>query len=123
MSNGGGAFRDAGAALERAAMLEQENELLKDEIADLAKLRIEVEELEPLRAQLAALRDAQRSPNEDAFLRRLQEERIELSDEVKTLRARLAEQERQLEKLKREAKAQDTLGASVARFLDTLLKR
>ncbi|MDB4947202.1 MAG: hypothetical protein JWP97_6736 [Labilithrix sp.] len=121
MSNGGGAFRDASAALERMAMLEQENEGLRTELAELAQLRIQVEEIDTLRAEVAALREAQRSPNEGAFLRRLQEERVELTDEVRTLRLRLAEQEGALVKLRREVKRAEISGLATA--LTTVVSR
>jgi hypothetical protein len=49
---GNGAFRDASAAIERAAMLEQENEQLRSELADMARLRVELEELATLRAEV-----------------------------------------------------------------------
>jgi hypothetical protein len=98
MSNG--AFRDASAAIERAAMLEQENEELRKELADMAKLRIEVEELEHLRTEVEALRAIARSENEGAFMRRLLDERDELDREVKTLRERLGKSESELVRLK-----------------------
>jgi hypothetical protein len=100
MSNG--AFRDASAAIERAMMLEQENEQLRNQVADFAKLRIEAEEVEALRAQVEQLRGLARSENEGAYLKRVIEERDELALEVRTLRDRLATQERALTRLRLE---------------------
>lgn len=54
----GGAFRDAGAAIERAAMLERENEQLLAELGEMTKLRVEVEEL----------RAIARAENEGAYM-------------------------------------------------------
>jgi uncharacterized protein involved in exopolysaccharide biosynthesis len=87
---GDGAFRDASAAIERAAMLEQENETLRGELAEMAKLRVEVEELEKLRAEVTELRAIARTENESAYVKRLGEERDELATEVRELRERLA---------------------------------
>jgi vacuolar-type H+-ATPase subunit I/STV1 len=95
---GNGAFRDASAAIERALMLEQENEQLRSEIADMARLRIEVEELAKLRAEVDELRAIARAENEGAYVKRLGEERDELASEVRALRDRIAEQERELAK-------------------------
>ena len=97
---GNGAFRDASAAIERAAMLEQENEQLRTEVADVAKLRVEIEELTKLRAEVEELRAIARTENEGAYVKRLGEERDELAAEVRTLRDRLAVQERELAKLR-----------------------
>lgn len=96
-----GAFRDASAAIERAAMLEEENRQLREELEELGKLRIEVEEVRRLRAENAELRAIARSENEGAFMTRLSEEREELAGEVSTLRERLATQERELARLHR----------------------
>ena len=87
-----GAFRDASAAIERAAMLEQENEQLRVELGDMAKLRVEVEELAKLRAEVDTLRTLARTENESAFVKRLGEERDELAAEVRSLRERLGAQ-------------------------------
>jgi regulator of replication initiation timing len=96
-----GAFRDASAAIERAAMLEQENEQLREEVGALAKLQIELEELTRLRVEVAQLRAAVRGENETAYVKRLGEERDELTVEVRALRERLAVQERELSRLRR----------------------
>jgi chromosome segregation ATPase len=96
----GGAFRDASAAIERAAMLEQENEELRSEIAEMAKLRVEVEELADLRTEVEELRAIARTENEGAYVKRLGEERDELEAEVRSLRDRLAVQERELAKMR-----------------------
>jgi uncharacterized coiled-coil DUF342 family protein len=101
---GNGAFRDASAAIERAAMLEAENEQLRSEIADMAKLRVEVEELTKLRAEVDELRAVARTENEGAYVKRLSEERDELAAEVRTLRERLAQQERELARLRFEVR-------------------
>ena len=85
-----GAFRDASAAIERAAMLEQENETLRGELTEMAKLRVEVEELAKLRAEVEELRAIARTENEGAYVKRLGEERDELATEVRELRERLA---------------------------------
>ncbi len=95
---GNGAFRDASAAIERAAMLEEENEQLRTELGEMARLRIEVEELEKLRTEVAELRAIARTENEGAYVKRLGEERDELATEVATLRERLAKQEQLLAK-------------------------
>jgi len=115
-----GAFRDASAAIERAAMLEQENAQLREELVELGKLRIEVEELSKLRAENAELRAVSRSENEGAFMSRLSAEREELAAEVRLLRERLATQERDLTKLRTETKLARSLG-SVEPFLERLL--
>lgn len=111
-----GAFRDASAAIERAAMLEHENKQLREEMETLAKLRIEVEELERLRGELAQLRAAARSENETAYVKRLAEERDELAGEVRALRERLAEQERELSRLRFAVKGNATLGSVLERL-------
>lgn len=73
-----GAFRDASATLERAALLEQENAELRDELA-------------AARQEIARLRDATLpAENRDAFVRRLQEERNDLLAEVRSLREEIA---------------------------------
>ena len=105
---GGGAFRDASAAIERALMLEQENEQLRAELADMAKLRVEVEELAKLRAEVDELRAIARSENEGAYVKRLGEERDELTTAVATLRERLALQERELAKLRLDARIRES---------------
>ncbi len=97
---GNGAFRDASAAIERAAMLERENEQLQSELADMARRRVEVEELLELRAEVEELRAIARTENEGAYVKRLGEERDELAGELTTLRDRLATQERELIKLR-----------------------
>lgn len=97
---GDGAFRDASAAIERAAMLEQENEQLRTELADMAALRVEVEELAKLRDEVTELRAIARTENEGAYVKRLGEERTELASEVTALRERLAVQQRELAKLR-----------------------
>lgn len=81
-------------------MLEQENEQLRSELADMARLRVEVEELAKLRAEVEELRAVARTENEGAYVKRLGEERDELASEVRTLRERIAGQERQLAKLR-----------------------
>ena len=87
-----GAFRDASAAIERAAMLEQENEQLRVELGDVAKLRVELEELAKLRTEVDMLRTLARTENESAYVKRLGEERDELAAEVRSLRERLGAQ-------------------------------
>jgi len=116
---GNGAFRDASAAIERAAMLEQENEELRSEIAEMAKLRVEVEELTSLRAEVEELRAIARTENEGAYVKRLGEERDELESEVRSLRDRLALQERELAKM-RFAHARATRGVG---DVETVLER
>jgi vacuolar-type H+-ATPase subunit I/STV1 len=76
-----GAFRDASAAVERAAVLEDENRALNEEVvtlrAEVLKLRAELEE-------------ARQGPeNADAYAKRVHEERDELLREVKDLRESL----------------------------------
>ena len=102
-------------------MLEQENAQLRLELDELAKLRVQLEELEKLRAENVTLREAQRGENEGAFMKRLQEERLELVDEVKELRARLADQEQAITRLKRNIRLQPTEGVW-ADLIDRLFK-
>jgi chromosome segregation ATPase len=119
---GNGAFRDASAAIERAAMLEQENEQLRTELADMARLRIEVEELAKLRTEIAELRAIARSENEGAYVKRLGEERQELASEVKTLRDRLAQQERELARARfAEARRTRSPGDSIEPLLEKVI--
>jgi DNA repair exonuclease SbcCD ATPase subunit len=116
-----GAFRDASAAIERAAMLEQENEQLRTELADMARLRIEVEELAKLRTEVEELRAVARSENEGAYVKRLGEQREELANEVKTLRERLAETERQLAQERLAIRRARNFGANVEPILEKVM--
>lgn len=116
-----GAFRDASAAIERAAMLEEENETLRTELAEIAKLRIEVEELAKLREEVAELRALARSENESGYVKRLGEERDELATEVKTLRERLAVQQGELAKANLAARMRTNPSGVVEPVLESLL--
>jgi hypothetical protein len=104
-----GAFRDASAAIERATILEAENAELRAELADMARLRIQVEELDKLRTEVEKLRALARTENEGAYVKRLGEERDELGHEVRSLRERLADQEREIARERFEARKQRTL--------------
>lgn len=117
----GGAFRDASAAIERAAMLEQENEQLRSELADMARLRVEVEELAKLRVEVEELRAIARAENEGAYVKRLGEERDELAGEVRTLRERVAGQERKLAVAELERKRSNGLGNAVEPVLEKII--
>jgi hypothetical protein len=118
---GHGAFRDASAAIERAAMLEQENEQLRSEVADMARLRVEVEELAKLRVEVEELRAIARTENEGAYVKRLGEERDELAGEVRTLRERVATQERKLAVAELERKRSNGLGNAVEPVLEKII--
>jgi DNA repair exonuclease SbcCD ATPase subunit len=118
---GNGAFRDASAAIERAAMLEQENEQLRTELADMARLRVEVEELAKLRAEVEELRTIARTENEGAYVKRLSEEREELAGEVRTLRERLAGSERKLAAAELQRKRSYGLGNAVEPVLEKII--
>jgi len=117
-----GAFRDASAAIERAQMLEKENEDLRDEIAKLAGLRDAADEVERLRADVEQLRSIARGENEGAYLTRLGEERDELTKEVADLKAQVAQQERQIRGLRLELKKHESGFQPVATLIDGLTK-
>jgi hypothetical protein len=118
---GNGAFRDASAAIERAAMLEQENEQMRSELADMARLRIEVEELAALRTEVSELRAIARAENEGAYVKRLGEERDELATQVTTLRERLAAQEAELAKARIALKRRNGLGDVVEPVIERVI--
>jgi chromosome segregation ATPase len=115
-------FRDATAALERLAVVEEENRSLRAELDELARLRIDAEELAKLRAEVIALRGAARGENEGAYLRRLGDERNELQNEVRDLRARIGTQERELANLRFQLKRTAGLDG-VGSFFERLLGR
>lgn len=121
MSNG--AFRDASAAIERALMLEDENTQLRAQLADMAKLLVEAEEIPKLRAEVEALRAVARTENEGAYVKRLGEERDELGREVRSLRERLAEQERDLARARLAAKQRTLFDPALVERVMGLFKR
>jgi chromosome segregation ATPase len=102
-------------------MLEQEIEQLRTELADMARLRIEVEELGKLRTEVEELRAVARSENEGAYVKRLGEQREELANEVKTLRERLAETERQLAQERLAIRRARNFGANVEPILEKVM--
>lgn len=112
-------FRDTTAALERLAVLEEENQQLRTELDELAGRRSELEELAKLRTEVVALRGLARGENEGAFLRRLGEERDELRSEVRNLRVQVREQERELVRLRQQSIGPDNL----LRLFERLLGR
>jgi chromosome segregation ATPase len=96
-----GAFRDASAAVERAARLEEENAKLLDE-------------LQALRAQ----RDAGAFENREAVLRRLQEERADLAAQVEALTKQVADRDATIKRLEWEVGYKANSPAeSLVRFL------
>ena len=104
------------AALERVLMLEQENTEMRAELAKLAEMRADLTELVGLRAEVARLRPLVRAENESAFLKRLAEDRDELTLELRTLRERTTFQEFEIARLRRPSLNREALGV-----LDTLI--
>jgi hypothetical protein len=76
-----GVFRDTTAALERIARLEGENEDLREELARVGGRDLEKE--------IDDLRRHARGENEEAFLRRLRDERDDLARSNGEMKARL----------------------------------
>jgi hypothetical protein len=74
-----GAFRDGSGALERAAVLEEENETLHKELVELRML------VETLRTQIDDIRAERESGDADAEARRIRDERDDLKIEVKQM--------------------------------------
>jgi hypothetical protein len=100
MSGMSGAYRDASAALERVTKLEEENAALRQELTELGGLRIQLSEVDALRREVESLRAIARGENEDAYVKRVTEERDELTYQLRELRTKLAAKETEVAKLR-----------------------
>jgi hypothetical protein len=87
----------------------------------MARLRVELEELAELRAEVEELRAIARTENEGAYVKRLGEERDELAGEVRSLRERVASQERKLALAELERRRSKGLGNAVEPVLERII--
>jgi hypothetical protein len=89
----GQAFRDSTAAHDGARVLEGENDSLRRELDALGGRKADAARIAALEQQVDELGKRARGDNEEAFVRRLREERDALARDTATMRVRLAELE------------------------------
>jgi hypothetical protein len=106
----GGAFRDDAAALERIAVIEEENAALREELARAdardREARARGERREALRRENARLVAQQRSETAEAYRIALVDEHDALERQVKMREADLAEARAELGAIRKKAKVQ-----------------